>query len=465
MTKSVQSGARRLCLSSFAAFAVWASSLPVLMPNQSAIGAAPKKAGISVSTRGSAPLYAGFSPYPPNLINPVRVGLACRAPLARFAVWAPGFVFIDGHPVYEVRPEQVYTVANGSITELSTGRRFQMPVDRRIHVTASNYIIWIANKWYRGSLELINFGNRVSVINLLELEDYLLGVVPSEMPASWNLEALKAQAVAARSYAWAHVGPHSKWASEGFDVVPDVRDQMYLGMAREAPSTCAAIQQTRAIILKDSGRVKPGFYRAWVGDDMEQNLNIRKAVVPNNVLEKHTGVSRIVGVTVKQWDAGGNAHDIQIIGAKKSRDVYGVELAHRLNFETAGILDVHEDGPNWVFTYRGPGNGSRGLSQHGANMLASRGWKFDQILTQYYQDSDGKLRLDLMDNYKAVTAARMPFPSTAARAVSSAKKSRTAVVPTKLKVEPTAVPKGKTKDESTSSETSSEMQTTPPELQ
>src|SRR6185437_14242244 len=203
---------------------------------------------------------------------------------------------------------------------------------------------------------------------------------------------------------------NSKWRNDGFDLVPDVRDQAYNGLAREAASTFMAVHQTRGLILKDAGRVKAGFYRAWVGDEYE-NLNIRKTAVPTPVLEKLTGVKNIVGVTVKKWDDGGNAHDIQVMGAKKSREVYGVELAHRLGLVTAGILDVREEGPNWVFTYRGPGNGARGLSQHGANMLATKGWRFDQILQQYYQDPDGKLRLDYLDTYKAAFRRPMLQPA------------------------------------------------------
>src|SRR5262249_28744919 len=131
-----------------------------------------------------------------------------------------------------------------------------------------------------------------------------------------------------------------------------------------------------------------------------QNLNIRKSSVPSSVLERLTGVSKIVGVTVKKWDSAGNAHSIQIMGEKKTKEVYGVALAKMLNFATACILDVHDEGNSWVFTYRGPGNGERGLSQNGANMLAAKGWRFDQILQQFYQDPDGKLRLDYMDSYK-----------------------------------------------------------------
>jgi stage II sporulation protein D len=220
------------------------------------------------------------------------------------------------------------------------------------------------------------------------------------MPSSWHLEALKAQAVAARSYAWAHIGPErSKWCrAEGFDLVPDTRDQVYKGLAAEAKSTDFAIAMTIGIVLKDANRVKSGFYRAWVGDAFE-NLNIRMSSIPNSTMEKLTGVPKILGVTVKRWE-NGNATSIEVIGPKKSREVDGIVLARMLNFSTAGILDVKPAGNAWVFTYRGPGNGARGLSQHGADMLAANGWNWEQILRQYYQDPDGKLRIDYLDSYK-----------------------------------------------------------------
>ena len=158
--------------------------------------------------------------------------------------------------------------------------------------------------------------------------------------------------------------------------------------------------QTRGLILKNADKVKAGFYRAWVGDEFE-NLNIRKSRVPQAQLEKLTGVKDIVGVTVMSFDSKGDALAIQVMGAKpkNSRQVYGVALAHMLGFATAGILDVREEGASWIFTYRGPGNGSRGMSQHGANTLAEHGWHFDQILQQYYQDQDGKLRLGYIPGY------------------------------------------------------------------
>lgn len=353
---------------------------------------------------------AYFQPYPP-MRYPIRVGLRKRVPEARFCVWEPGAIFVNNTPVFDLQPRLVYTIANGQVRENSTGRTFSFPTSARALISSPDYRVWAANSWWRGSLEIVRFGNTFNVINVLDLEEYLLGVVPAEMPANWHLEALKAQAVAARSYACAHMGKGSKWyGSQGYDVLPTVADQAYKGLAREAPSTFRAVQETRAIILKNADKVKAGFYRATVGGsgNMETNLNIRKSVVATSKLESITGVPDIQGVTIKQWDPiTANANSIQIIGSAKTREVSGIHLAKMLHFSTAGILNIDEQGSSWAFTYRGPGNGMYGLSQNGANMLAKRGWRFDQILQQYYQDADGKLHLDLMDTYKPMYVRRI----------------------------------------------------------
>jgi peptidoglycan hydrolase-like amidase len=371
----------------------------------SAAKVAKQPASAATAAGGTVPF---FNPYPP-MVYPVRIGIVRQAPTAKFAIWAPGAVFVDGRPVFAIKPNLIYLITGREIKELATGKTFQLPLGKRTYVSSPDYRVY-CDKWWRGCLEIVSFGSNINVINLVDLEEYLLGVVPAEMPASWHLEALKAQAIAARSYAWAHIGKGSKWLkSQGFDLVPDVRDQAYKGLAREAPSTFKAVAETRGIVLKDSGKVKPGFYRATVGDAME-NLNIRKTHVPSSKLEGMTGVSNIQGVAVKQWDVNGNAHSVQVMGQKKTAVVYGVALAKKLGLATAGILDVHEEGNGWMFTYRGPGNGARGLSQHGANTFANRGWRFDQILQQYYQDPDGQLRLDYLDRYKAPVQRFLPPP-------------------------------------------------------
>jgi hypothetical protein len=340
------------------------------------------------------------NPFPP-IRYPIRVGIVRREPLARIAMWAPGTVYIDGCPVFQLQAQHVYNLHHGRVTDSSGSGSYSLPTDRRTLVVSADHRVWAGNRWFRGILEIINYGSFFTVINLLDLEEYLLGVVPAEMPATWEHEALMAQAVAARSYATAHHGPgQSKWmATEGYDLVPDVRDQVYRGLAVETRASNVAVVATTGVVLRDAGRVKAGFYRAWVGDDYE-NLNIRKHTISGSYLESITGVPKIMGVTVKKFYPNGNALSVQIIGTKKSRDVDGLVLARMLGLSTAGILDVESQGSEWVFTCRGPGNGSRGMSQHGANMFAQRGWKYAQILQQYYQDPSGHLELTVLPEYR-----------------------------------------------------------------
>src|SRR5262249_43018600 len=93
---------------------------------------------------------------------------------------------------------------------------------------------------YRGSLELRpSQGGGVTVVNVLSLDDYVKGVVPGEVSSLWDPEALKAQAVAARSY-----GLSTDAGGPIFDQYPDTRSQMYVGVGSERSSTNAAVDET-----------------------------------------------------------------------------------------------------------------------------------------------------------------------------------------------------------------------------
>ena len=101
---------------------------------------------------------------------------------------------------------------------------------------------------YRGALELRPGAAGLDVINAVALDRYLLGVVPAESPSNWPIEALKAQAVAARTYAVTTNKPGA-----GFDQYPDTRSQVYGGIAAETPSTNEAVFQTRGQVVTYQG--------------------------------------------------------------------------------------------------------------------------------------------------------------------------------------------------------------------
>lgn len=109
-------------------------------------------------------------------------------------------------------------------------------------------------KRYRGRIRVSVAKGKLDAIGVVGLEAYLGGVVPAEMPYRWPAEALKAQAVAARSYALSHLH------GGAFDVYDDVRSQVYLGLDTEKPSTNAAVQATAGRVLTYGGRVAATFF-------------------------------------------------------------------------------------------------------------------------------------------------------------------------------------------------------------
>jgi stage II sporulation protein D len=113
---------------------------------------------------------------------------------------------------------------------------------------------------YRGALVLHRVGSRLDVVNDVLLERYLRGVVPWEMPNEWHLQALAAQAVAARSYALATLDP-----GRLYDLVADTRDQVYGGIRAEEGSTNRAIALTRGLVVTWRGRIALTVYSSTSG--------------------------------------------------------------------------------------------------------------------------------------------------------------------------------------------------------
>jgi stage II sporulation protein D len=121
---------------------------------------------------------------------------------------------------------------------------------------------------YRGALEVrpSSVRGKLNAINAVELEDYLKGVVPRESPASWPIEALKAQAVAARSFAIA-----TPVNGNGFDQYDDTRSQVYGGASAESARTNQAVDATRSQVVLYNGKVAQTFFFSTSGGYTENN--------------------------------------------------------------------------------------------------------------------------------------------------------------------------------------------------
>ena len=113
---------------------------------------------------------------------------------------------------------------------------------------------------YRGTIQVDKVGQRLRAINVVGLEQYLYGVVPAEVPDDWAPEVLKAQAVAARSYALA-----TRKTGGAFDLFPDVRSQVYRGVDEEEESTNAAVDETAGEVLMYGSRLVIAYFHSTSG--------------------------------------------------------------------------------------------------------------------------------------------------------------------------------------------------------
>ncbi|MDQ3373890.1 MAG: SpoIID/LytB domain-containing protein, partial [Acidobacteriota bacterium] len=126
-------------------------------------------------------------------------------------------------------------------------------------------------KAYRGRIEVfVNSRGSLTVVNAVSLEDYLLGVVPNELslPA---IEAQKAQAIAARTYAVANIGQFGK---QGFDLLPTVRSQVYKGHSSESRMGTQAVIETRGVVATYQGKPITAYYTSTCGGRTENSENI-----------------------------------------------------------------------------------------------------------------------------------------------------------------------------------------------
>ncbi len=181
---------------------------------------------------------------------------------------------------------------------------------------------WAAKKHrqYRGNLELKPTSTGFTVINLVHLEEYLLSVVPSEMSASWPLEALKVQSVAARSYTLANLGKHG---AAGYDLCSTVHCAAYRGITREASRVNRAVRVTLGEIMTYNGYAINAVYSANSGGHTENSEDVWSAEIPylrGVSTEKEQSNFPLPPAELKEW--------LQEVPASYSRGNKYTKLSH-----------------------------------------------------------------------------------------------------------------------------------------
>ena len=210
-------------------------------------------------------------PPPPRLEEQptVRVGITLDTTSAMLSSMGDyeirtqaGDVLVRSQP-----PENwTFTIEDGRLRAQSSAGRTLGPAAAPLLVTPGDGgLVVISGKNYRGTAFLrITDEGKLNAINVVDIEEYLKGVVPYEIGARPPelIEAVKAQAVAARTYA---IGNLNRWGSRGFDFVATVQDQVYGGVEREDSISSRAVLETRGEIVSYEGRPIEAYYSSTCG--------------------------------------------------------------------------------------------------------------------------------------------------------------------------------------------------------
>jgi len=194
----------------------------------------------------------------------------------------------DGIGALSVTAQGAITVVDAAGTkaqvggELTLGPKLTLPADAGAGTpkpaplsdpvtlrAASGGRLTVGGKAYRGALRVVRAGKKLQLVNVVSLESYLLGVVPGEMPKEWPLDALEAQAVAARTYAIANL-----LEGRSFDLYSDARSQLYYGANAESPATTRAVVETRGQVLSYDGAPAETFYFSSSGGKTLSSLDV-----------------------------------------------------------------------------------------------------------------------------------------------------------------------------------------------
>jgi stage II sporulation protein D len=317
--------------------------------------------------------------------------------------------FVDGMLRFETPASLNWPVTARGDTLLSGG----VVIGRSLTLEPLEELIQWQDRTYRGGIRLIASEGRVQVINVVDVEDYLRGVVPAEMQASWPLEALKAQAVAARTYTLA-----SLESSADYDLCATVDCQVYRGVEAEHQRSDKALEETDGVVLTFGGSVARTFYHADSGGIVASSAEVWGVTFPYLVAQTDVATTSPHRRWDKQLDPEivsaslrGNGFDLGIVqrlrvlaysesGRVRQLEVSGSDGALRLEgrqlrtFLRAWGLKSTRFRMIGALTARGDGWGHGvGMSQYGARSLAQSGYSYSQILSFYYPSTTLQRRI------------------------------------------------------------------------
>jgi len=308
-----------------------------------------------------------------------------------------------------------YSLPRSVITSAENGIKIakqEYPVARIKIIPQKDSSINVDNRRYRGEIDIIQNANKsLTVINTVDVEDYVRGILYHEISHRWPLEAIKAQAVAARTYAFYRIKNNKK---NLFDVTDDIYSQVYGGSTSERYRTNLAVERTKGLVMIYNNDVLPAYYHAtcagmtedavqlwktnlaplkgvvcsfcansphfrWKKNfrskDVQDKLNAKGyllGLIKEIIVEKRNKSDRIETLKIVTRD-----NQEVVISGKDFRDIIGPNLVRSNNYA------VFMKGYYFDLIGKGWGHGV-GLCQWGAKEMAHERYLFEEILKFYY---------------------------------------------------------------------------------
>jgi len=270
---------------------------------------------------------------------------------------------------------------------------------------------WFKGYKYYGGFQYSRLsGGDMTVVNILNIEDYVKGVIPYEMSSSWPLEALKAQALCARTYVASNLNQYKKY---GFDVTNDTYSQVYRGTSSANATTNKAVDETAGLFIRYEGKLCSTFYFSSDGGSTEASQNVFSNALPylvgvidpfeqaidfkyktwsytftgdelaTKLKNKGYSIRTVTDITPTYSDTG---NCIEIV----YKDSAGNTVTNKKTsvYNNIGLPSCHftltKSGSSYTFTGGGWGH-NLGMSQWGAYSMAKvYGYNCEDIIRFYY---------------------------------------------------------------------------------
>lgn len=272
--------------------------------------------------------------------------------------------------------------------------------------------IELNNVRYRGEIRILQqFNNKFSVIGETDVEDFVSGVVGSEMPSSWEEDALRAQAVAVRTYVM-----YKKKVRRDEVYHLDLQELAYRGVAGETARVSSMVQDTKGVVMVHNWNIFPAYFHSTCGGHTEDvhhvfgkdsipplsgvecnycnnskhsqwSKDISKSAIEKKLQDANVSISSIRAVRAVNPGAGNHGSRVEITTANGTKEMNANDF--RLMIGPNNLLSTSfqakSTGKNITFSGRGWGHGV-GLCQYGAQAMAQKGFPWAAILKHYYPE-------------------------------------------------------------------------------